>query len=109
MAAILLQLKDLDRLELPRLRYITSTAQALPPRHIARLREMVEESSLIRVIWVDRLIEELAWQKFLQYDDKDISMVDCTSFAVMEQWGISTAFTFDRHFLQAGFQTWTEL
>ncbi len=76
---------------------------------IARLRTLVEESALIRVIWVDKQIEELAWRKFLQYDDKDVSMVDCTSFVVMEQWGLSTAFTFDRHFLQVGFQTWSEL
>jgi uncharacterized protein len=76
---------------------------------IARLRAMVEGSTLIRVIWIDRLIEELAWRKFLQYDDKNVSMVDCTSFVVMEQLGLSTAFTFDRDFLQAGFQTWTEL
>ena len=76
---------------------------------IARLRAMVEGSTLIRVIWIDRLLEELAWRKFLQYDDKDVSMVDCTSFVVMEQLGLSTAFTFDRDFLQVGFRTWTEL
>jgi len=76
---------------------------------IARLRTLVEESSLIQVIWVDKQIEELAWRKFLQYDDKDVSMVDCTSFVVMEQCGISTAFTFDCHYLQVGFQTWSEL
>jgi uncharacterized protein len=87
----------------------TGLVDRISRKAIARLREIVEESSRIRVIWVDRVIEELAWQKFLQYDDKDISMVDCTSFVVMEQWGISTAFTFDRHFLQVGFQTWTEL
>lgn len=76
---------------------------------IARLRATVEQSALIQVVWVDKLIEELAWQKFLQYDDKSVSMVDCASFVVMEQWGINTAFTFDQHFLQVGFQTWTEL
>ena len=76
---------------------------------IARLRAMIEGSTLIQVIWVDKLIEELAWRKFLQYDDKDVSMIDCTSFVVMEQLGLGTAFTFDRHFLQMGFQTWSEL
>lgn len=87
----------------------TGLVDRIDRKAIARLRAMVEESALIRVIWVDKLIEELAWQKFLQYDDKDVSMVDCTSFVIMEQWGLSTAFTFDRHFLQVGFQTWTEL
>lgn len=76
---------------------------------IARLRAMIEESALIQVIWVDKLIEEQAWRKFLKYDDKDVSMVDCTSFVVMEQWGLGTAFSFDHHFHQVGFQTWAEL
>jgi predicted nucleic acid-binding protein len=38
-----------------------------------------------------------------QYDDKDFSLVDAMSFAVMERLNISHAFTFDRHFAQYGF------
>jgi long-chain acyl-CoA synthetase len=40
MAAILLQLRNLERIRLPRLRYITNTAQALPVKHILRLAEI---------------------------------------------------------------------
>jgi len=39
-AAILLQMKDLQPGRFPRLRYITNTAAALPPAHIARLQEL---------------------------------------------------------------------
>ena len=39
-AAVLLQLKDLRPGMFPRLRYITNTAAALPPAHIARLQEL---------------------------------------------------------------------
>jgi long-chain acyl-CoA synthetase len=39
MAAILLQQKDFGRGAFPHLRYITSTAAALPPAHIVRLQE----------------------------------------------------------------------
>lgn len=46
MAAILLQLRDLDKLKLPSLRYITSTAQALPPKHIARLQEIFPKTKI---------------------------------------------------------------
>ncbi|MBA3451041.1 MAG: type II toxin-antitoxin system VapC family toxin [Chloroflexia bacterium] len=37
------------------------------------------------------------------HDDKDYSLTDATSFAVMERLRIGTAFTFDRHFGQYGF------
>jgi acyl-CoA synthetase (AMP-forming)/AMP-acid ligase II len=39
-AAVLLQMKDLAPDMFPRLRYITNTAAALPPAHIARLQEL---------------------------------------------------------------------
>lgn len=72
---------------------------------IARFRASLRNSEVIRVERVDAFLEELAWQLFMRYDDKVIGMVDCTSFAIMEQWQITEAFTFDRHFKQVGFQT----
>ena len=44
----------------------------------------------------------LAW--FERYDDKDFSFTDCVSFAVMKRLELSTALTFDQHFVQAGFE-----
>ncbi len=72
---------------------------------IARFRSSLKNSTTIRVERVETLIEELAWQLFMRYDDKAVGMVDCTSFVIMEQWQIGEAFTFDRHFKQVGFQT----
>ncbi len=40
MAAILLQMRDLEAGSFPHLRYITNTAAALPPSHIARLQTL---------------------------------------------------------------------
>ncbi len=40
MAALILQMRDLKPGTFPDLRYITNTAAALPPAHIARLREL---------------------------------------------------------------------
>ena len=40
MAALILQMRDLEPGFLPSLRYISNTAAALPPPHIARLREL---------------------------------------------------------------------
>jgi uncharacterized protein len=47
-------------------------------------------------------IEAIRWMR--KYSDKEISFTDCVSFAMMRRFGIHTAFTFDRHFLDAGFR-----
>jgi predicted nucleic acid-binding protein len=36
--------------------------------------------------------------------DKEWSLTDCTSFVVMEEYGLTDALTADRHFEQAGFK-----
>lgn len=41
---------------------------------------------------------ERAWEVFNKYNDQDFSLVDCTSFAIMERLQIEDAFTFDHHF-----------
>lgn len=46
MAAMILQMRDLQPGFLPSLRYITNTAAALPPPHIARLRELFPNTRL---------------------------------------------------------------
>jgi long-chain acyl-CoA synthetase len=45
-AAVLLQLKDLAPGMFPALRYITNTAAALPPAHIARLQELFPDTEI---------------------------------------------------------------
>jgi predicted nucleic acid-binding protein len=41
--------------------------------------------------------------KYRKHDDKEWSLVDCTSFLIMEERGINAALTGDRHFAQAGY------
>ncbi|MBP1887962.1 class I adenylate-forming enzyme family protein [Sinorhizobium mexicanum] len=46
MAAMILQMRDLEPGFLPSLRYISNTAAALPPAHISRLRELFPSARL---------------------------------------------------------------
>ena len=48
--------------------------------------------------------ERHAMEILRKYTDKAYSMVDAISFAIMARLSILRAFTFDRHFLQHGFE-----
>ena len=48
-------------------------------------------------------IEALRW--FRKFADQSVIFTDAVSFAVMTRLGLTTAFTFDRHFELAGFET----
>ncbi|HEY7066304.1 MAG TPA: PIN domain-containing protein [Chloroflexota bacterium] len=61
----------------------------------ARVLGAIDESPTV-VVRVSYRDEQRARQIIRQYDDKDFSLTDATSFAVMERLRIATAFTFDR-------------
>jgi predicted nucleic acid-binding protein len=63
----------------------------------------VRNSKLLQIQLISDEIEQLAWDIFCRYDDKEFSYTDCTSFAVMQLLSLDTAFAFDRHFRQFGF------
>jgi predicted nucleic acid-binding protein len=46
--------------------------------------------------------EQRAREILVRYADKDFSLCDALSFAVMERRSVRTAFSFDRHFKQYG-------
>ncbi len=49
-----------------------------------------------------RLFEQ-SYNLYRTYLDKEWGLVDCISFTVMQQMNITSALTFDQHFVQAGF------
>lgn len=60
----------------------------------------------LRILQIVPISQELfleGWQLYSQRSDKGWGLTDCTSFVVMTQRQIITAFTSDRHFEQAGF------
>ena len=75
-------------------------------REALRALQAIERSdtTLVRVTPAD---ERRAWAIIEQYADKDFTLTDATSFAVMERLGLTHAFSFDRNFAQYGFTVLT--
>ncbi|HOP46451.1 MAG TPA: PIN domain-containing protein [Desulfobacteraceae bacterium] len=63
----------------------------------------IAASPRVSKIYSDSLLEKSAEDILRQYKDQDFSYTDAVSFAVMNQQGITQAFSFDHHFLTAGF------
>lgn len=65
----------------------------------------LEGSARVRWEWIDPDRAERARRWFFGWQDKAFSFTDCTSFVVMQELKLRVAFTSDRHFEQAGFET----
>jgi uncharacterized protein len=63
----------------------------------------LKTSPYIEIVHVDSLLDDEAWQLLKSRQDKEWSLVDCASFALMTRRGITDALTTDHHFEQAGF------
>jgi predicted nucleic acid-binding protein len=60
-------------------------------------------SAWVDVVHIDAATDSEAWSLWASRPDKDWSLVDCASFVVMRQRGLTEALTTDNHFEQAGF------
>ncbi|MGI9182371.1 MAG: type II toxin-antitoxin system VapC family toxin [Longimicrobiaceae bacterium] len=58
----------------------------------------------VEIVHLTPQLFEQAFPLYRSHQDKEWGLVDCISFAVMREAGITEALTFDRHFVQAGFQ-----
>jgi uncharacterized protein len=66
--------------------------------------EQVEGSPRVLWEWIDAERAEKARAWFFRWRDKAFSFTDCTSFVVMKERRLRSAFTSDRHFIMAGFE-----
>ena len=69
-----------------------------------RIMETIKTTPWVSVIHVDPMLDEEAWALWKRREDKNWSLVDCASFAVMQRRAITEALTTDHHFEQAGFR-----
>jgi predicted nucleic acid-binding protein len=66
------------------------------------MAELIMNNPLIVLHRVAVEDEDRAWMILQDFDDKDFSYTDATSFAVIERLKLKTAFAFDEHFNQYG-------
>ena len=74
-----------------------------PRSRIFEIVDAIRKAAYIETTYIDRNIDEVAWELCKQRADKPWSLVDCSSFTLMQRYGIQAALTTDHHFEQAGF------
>lgn len=77
------------------------------PSHRARFTDLlacVRADPVLEFLPADQELFDRGAELYAARPDKEWSLVDCTSFVVMQRMGISDALTGDRHFVQAGFR-----
>ncbi|MDJ0620640.1 MAG: type II toxin-antitoxin system VapC family toxin [Calothrix sp. MO_192.B10] len=69
-----------------------------------QLLESLETDPSVEIVLLTNSLYRLAFNLFKQREDKEWGLVDCISFIVMQERGITDALTADTHFQQAGFR-----
>lgn len=82
---------------------ITLTRFAHSHGKAAELADATLASRFIRLVYTGEELFSAGMKTFKQHSDKEWSFTDCVSFAAMKAEEVRTAFTFDAHFKQAGF------
>jgi predicted nucleic acid-binding protein len=67
------------------------------------LLDRIRTADWVEVLHVDPSLDAASWEYLRSGTDKDFSLVDCSSFVVIQQSGVRESLTTDRHFEQAGF------
>ncbi len=80
-----------------------SSPLRLSRTEIVRFIESIKTSAFVDIVHIDIQLDQMAWQILKQHQDKDWSLTDCASFAVMKQRNITEVLTHDHHFEQYGF------
>jgi len=71
--------------------------------HALALGEAIQAGRLGHLLESTPERRRRAWDLFVRYRDRRVSWVDCASFVVMEEIGLTQFFGFDDDFVRAGF------
>jgi predicted nucleic acid-binding protein len=81
---------------------LLSSPLRIPRNKVIAFIQSLKKSPYIHIIHIDEMMDAKAWELLTQREDKEWSLVDCSSFIIMKQRRISEALTNDHHFEQAG-------
>ncbi|MEK7667662.1 MAG: PIN domain-containing protein [Gemmatimonadota bacterium] len=87
--------------------YVVLETAALLQRRIGlpAVRDFAERiAPLLTLRWITEPVHRRAMDRLIRADRRGVSLVDCTSFEVMEAEAITEAFALDRDFAEAGFR-----
>ncbi|MEJ7862759.1 MAG: PIN domain-containing protein [Pyrinomonadaceae bacterium] len=69
------------------------------------LLDALEQDLQVEIVLLSEELYERALELFRNRPDKDWGLIDCVSFVVMKEYGLTEALTTDEHFEQAGFRS----
>lgn len=76
----------------------------LPRTQLISTIETIKNTAWIEIVHIDAVLDGAAWDLLKQRQDKNWSLVDCSSMVVMQHHGIQQVLTTDHHFRQAGYE-----
>jgi len=82
---------------------LLSSPLRIPRTKSIKFIESIKSSALVDIVHVDEDLDAKSWELLKNRADKNWSLVDCSSFVVMQENKIAEALTTDHHFEQAGF------
>lgn len=75
----------------------------IPRPRIIEYIEVIKRSPSVDLLHIDDQLDSQAWKLLTERADKNWSLVDCSSFVIMQNERIAESLTTDHHFEQAGF------
>ena len=85
---------------------LTYLGQTAGNRFAAQRGRSIYSSTCLSILRPDEETENQALEEFEKYADQSASFTDCVSFVLMRKRNIHQVFTYDRHFVVAGFTIW---
>ncbi len=73
-----------------------------PRQQVIKAINAIKKDASVEIVYIERAIDDEAWALLEVRLDKEWSLVDASSFIIMQHFGMTEALTTDRHFSQAG-------